>query len=291
LGAEKTVKRQRRRDSGKLAYERDEEGTPDFSKPIYEEASLPNLEVRVGSIYALERIAQDSDRDHIQIMEILCAYIRENAPAENAEPFPFEPSPDEHIAWESKVKGPRTDIRVALEIIGRRSKIQIELERHTEVRGSEKGYRLDLRGTCLQMAQLADMDFKNALFGESRMQGAKLTEAQMQGANFFMAQMQGTNFGEAQIQGAELYGAQMNEETSVSAADLRGAALKEVDFRNVKLLQKQVDEMFGDNSVELRAALNRPDHWPKEDFDIGDFRTQLSAWQKKIGYDPSEDTP
>ena len=48
------------------------------------ETSEPNLEVRIGAIYALERIAQDSDRDHVQIMEILCAYIRENAPAEKA---------------------------------------------------------------------------------------------------------------------------------------------------------------------------------------------------------------
>ena len=43
--------------------------------------TVPNLEVRIGAIYALERIAQDSDRDHVQIMEILCAYIRQNAPA------------------------------------------------------------------------------------------------------------------------------------------------------------------------------------------------------------------
>ena len=32
-----------------------------------------NIEVRLGAVYALERISQDSDRDHMQIMEILCA--------------------------------------------------------------------------------------------------------------------------------------------------------------------------------------------------------------------------
>lgn len=36
--------------------------------------TYPNLEVRIGAIFALERIAQDSGRDHVQIMEILCAY-------------------------------------------------------------------------------------------------------------------------------------------------------------------------------------------------------------------------
>ena len=40
---------------------------------------VPNTEVRLGAIYALERIAQDSERDHWPIMETLCAYVRENA--------------------------------------------------------------------------------------------------------------------------------------------------------------------------------------------------------------------
>ena len=37
-----------------------------------------NTEARLGAIYALERIAQDSERDHWSIMETLCAYVRKN---------------------------------------------------------------------------------------------------------------------------------------------------------------------------------------------------------------------
>lgn len=50
----------------------------------------PAPEVRLGGIYAVERISQDSTRDHIQIMEILCAYIGQNAPAPEARPNPHE---------------------------------------------------------------------------------------------------------------------------------------------------------------------------------------------------------
>ncbi len=39
-----------------------------------------NLEVRLGGIYALERIARDSPKDHWTIMEVLTAYVRENSP-------------------------------------------------------------------------------------------------------------------------------------------------------------------------------------------------------------------
>jgi hypothetical protein len=39
-----------------------------------------NLEVRLGGIYALERIAHDSPKDQWSIMEVLTAYLRENSP-------------------------------------------------------------------------------------------------------------------------------------------------------------------------------------------------------------------
>jgi hypothetical protein len=43
--------------------------------------SKPRLEVRLGGIYALERIAWDSPRrDYSTVMEVLTAYIRENSP-------------------------------------------------------------------------------------------------------------------------------------------------------------------------------------------------------------------
>ena len=88
LGSTKVVKRQRTWSSGKLAYEKGGDGQPDFSKPIYEEITAPNLEVRIGSLLALERISQDSLRDYLQIVEIICVYIRENAPSHGLEPTP-----------------------------------------------------------------------------------------------------------------------------------------------------------------------------------------------------------
>lgn len=229
-----------------------------------DDKTVPNIEVRVGAIYALERIAQDSERDHIQIMEILCAYIRENAPADSAVTFitetDEEPDADEIRAWARQLEGPRTDIRVALEVIGRRSKKQIALERVAEVRGSTVGYRLDLRDTCVQGVDISELDFDHALFDK------------------------------AQMRGADLIGAQMDEKTSLSAATLRGAALREVDFTTVSFSQDQVDEIFGDGSVKLPDVLVRPD-WPPEVLEYDDFITQWRAWQKKIGYDPSKDTP
>jgi hypothetical protein len=59
--------------------------------------------------------------------------------------------------WAATLPKPRTDIQVAPEVTGRRAPRQIKVERDTTVRDSKVGYRLDLRSTCLQGADLTDI--------------------------------------------------------------------------------------------------------------------------------------
>jgi uncharacterized protein YjbI with pentapeptide repeats len=65
--------------------EADREGriTDSFTKAV-ELLGKPEREVRLGAIYALERIAHDSERDHWPIMETLTAYVRTKAPVQGA---------------------------------------------------------------------------------------------------------------------------------------------------------------------------------------------------------------
>jgi len=118
-----------------------------------QETSEPNIEVRIGAILSLERIAQDSTRydkgrDHVRVMEILCAYVRENSNARPPRDFPlpeWEPLADDateearaaHEAWREarfadrdrnnahewaqSLPKPRADIAVALQVLGRRT--------------------------------------------------------------------------------------------------------------------------------------------------------------------------
>ena len=116
------------------------------------ETTVRNIEVRIGGLLSLERISQDSvrydnGRDHVRVMEILCAYVRENAPASGARDFPLpewegladDASDAEKAAqkksrearfanrhesnarqWADSLPKPREDIALALQIIGRR---------------------------------------------------------------------------------------------------------------------------------------------------------------------------
>ncbi|WP_043917733.1 hypothetical protein [Jannaschia aquimarina] len=71
LGAEKTVRRHRKNSKGVLLYEDGEDKKPDFKKPIITEETVPNLEVRIGGLFALDRIARENLGFHVQIMQIL----------------------------------------------------------------------------------------------------------------------------------------------------------------------------------------------------------------------------
>lgn len=51
--------------------------TERFSKAV-ELLASEKLEMRLGGIYALERVAKDSEKDYWQVMEVLTAFIRQN---------------------------------------------------------------------------------------------------------------------------------------------------------------------------------------------------------------------
>lgn len=102
--------------------------TERFSKAI-ELLGSERLEVRLGGIYALERIAKDSPKDHWTIMEVLTSFVQEKSPLYpskntqhqkaslvesilNKQP---EPSPQEHES--QKIT---TEVQAVLTVIGRR---------------------------------------------------------------------------------------------------------------------------------------------------------------------------
>ena len=57
--------------------------TDRYTKAV-EQLGSDKLDVRIGGIYALERIARDSAKDHPTVMEVLTAFIRDHS----REPWP-----------------------------------------------------------------------------------------------------------------------------------------------------------------------------------------------------------
>jgi hypothetical protein len=181
-----------------LEATRDQQVTERFTRAIDQLGAIDDkgnkkLEIRLGGIYALERIAVDSlamehtpGRDYSAVMEVLAAYVRENT---TQAPGPSNGSSDEASTSneptteaDEGAKQPAlprrltADIQAILEVLSR-----------TQARVPEE-YRtsLDLREANLQGANL---------------RGANLREAKLQGAYLFGADLQRAN-----LQGAKVTG-------------------------------------------------------------------------------------
>lgn len=133
-------------------------GAEKIIKNSGEDVSVPNMEVRIGSILALERIAKENLDFHIQVMEILCAYVRENSHLRPTQLSPHErlstanPSQAGYTTEEAAERIKRileidqdtwewknelqcsNDIQAAITALGRRSAAQISVEKSSEPR-------------------------------------------------------------------------------------------------------------------------------------------------------------
>lgn len=253
LGAEKTVKRIEKNAEG--AESRDAEG-----RLRVVETTVPNLEVRLGAIYALERIAQDSERDHITIMEILCAYIRENAKAAEASPNPLDDWPEktsensaqrqkllnrrsqELDTWIEDTHPPRVDVQAAATVIGRR----MDSRRRTETLAR---FDLDLKDINLRRAALKGVHLENANLRDARLEGANLRGAHLEGADLGNVRLECANLRGATLGGVDLCGAHLERsnlrraqlnyanlgKARLEMANLGGAQLEMADLCNARL--------------------------------------------------------
>src|SRR5262245_28229092 len=117
LGLYATFKNIRVAEEGKL--------TERFSKAV-ELLGSDKLDVRLGGIYALERIARDSLKDHWTVMEVLTAFVREQSRKEYRGYIPSLSEPSSSVDIPEDDLTLREDIQVALTVIGRREWSKVE---------------------------------------------------------------------------------------------------------------------------------------------------------------------
>ena len=183
----------------------------------------PLLEIRLGGLYALERIARDSGRsddDYIPVVvEVLGAYIRGNAP------LPVPDASGVTIEEERQRTGrkPRADIQTALTVLGRlEPKPPLDLSR-VSLGGA------DLSGANLSRANLSGTDLSQANLTGANLTGANLTGADLVEANLFNTNLSRAGLSEANLSGAILV------EATLSRANLFNANLSRANLFNANL--------------------------------------------------------
>ena len=201
--------------------------TDRFTRAV-DQLGSDDLTVRLGGIYALERIARDSPRDYGPVMEVLTAFARQESPLPaNAAGTPVTAAavvPEE--------------VRAVFKVIGRRSDEQIVAEMAagdcldlTDV--NAVGVNLveaDLRNTCWDRSDLRGAQMMRSILtgttfvGSDVSQQASLDGATAQGAFFSQANLTASNLSRADLRDANLLAANLSD-ALLPAANLAGAQL------------------------------------------------------------------
>ena len=227
LGAEKTIKKGKDED----------------------EETVPNIEVRIGAILALERMAKKNADVHIQIMEILTAYIRENAP----------------VTEEKHNRKPRQDVQLAFTVIGRRPEESIALERMHD-------FHLDLRNCDLTRIVIHGLNFDCARFDDSIFNSAIL----------IVTSMQSSYLNRVSMRSAYLSNVNFNKVKFFETVSLEFSCVRKCNLSDSGISQDQINVVFGDGSVTLPDSITWPSHWPKEELSDREFYTKWEEWKKTL---------
>lgn len=182
------------------------------------------LEIRLGGIYALERIADGSEKDYWPIMKILAAYIREKSPVKRGN------TENKDSEEQEKDKELPTDIQVILEVICKRE--------HTF---NEK---LDLRNVNIRKARLFKAHIECADLSGADIWGADLAEAHLKSAQLYK-----THLEDATLVAAHL------ENTDMVEAHLERAYLQGSDLKDATLMNAHLEDAHLENAVLIRAFL------------------------------------
>lgn len=176
------------------------------------------LDVRLGGMYSLERLARESPEHHGPITEILAAFVREHAP--------WPPHAGENR------RRPATDVQAAVAILGRRIVAQdtgapISLA-HTALGGAT------LTGAHLERALLSGVNLEGADLFKANLNAADLEGANLRHAGLLLANLNDTVLWGANLEGARLYGADLGG-AALKGANLKGAGLTGANLKDAGL--------------------------------------------------------
>jgi len=204
--------------------------TERFTRAI-DQLGNPAIEIRLGGIYALERIANESEKDYWPIIEILTAYVRNNSSAEIVENKKIAHLVMDIQANESTKNTPAylkkvsLDIQAILTVIGKRKKSFNE----------EPGC-LNLQMTFLQEANLMYSNLEGADLYRANLEMAELRKANLEGADLMFASLKGAYLFMANLKEAKLHKANL-EEAKLYRTNLKGAILFESSLEGAELFE------------------------------------------------------
>ncbi len=217
-----------------LALTRDREQTERFTRAVEQLGNDDKVEVRLGGVYALGRIAWESEKDYRTAMEVLTSFVRRKQ------------------RWEedraSKPAGLQEDVQAALRVLAARNpefrhKFEKESDPPLDLHGT------DLRGAFLPGCVLGRVDLREAHLTGARLGGADLRGAILREAHLKElstdlrgARLEGADLRRAHLERARLGGTLFDSSSNLGGAYLQGARLWEARLRGAHLAWARLEQ-------------------------------------------------
>lgn len=217
--------------------------TERFGKAV-ELLGSEKLDIRLGGIYALDRITRDSEVDYLTVMEVLTAFVRGNSP------FDSDQANDELIVRRRLSE----DIQTVMTVLGRRHRLDnvvqlLDFEKSHLAKAYLK--EVNLEGAYLGKSNLYKADFSKAVLTETNFYRAILQKAVFYKANLCKAKLAKTNLCKADLGKADL------TEANFYKADLTEASFREADLKDAKLSKADLcrADLSGAKNLTLRQLI------------------------------------
>jgi hypothetical protein len=180
-----------------------------------DQSGNPAIEIRLGGIYALERISKESGKDYWSIIEILTAYVRKNSCTDKDK----RKKVGHKGQYEASI-----DIQTILTVIGK----------YEHSYNSELINSIDLHNTCLRGVKLRDGHLEGANLIDANLNYTFLRGSHLEGAYLIDATLICSILFEAHLEDTHLEGAHLGS-ADLEEAYLNGAYFDGVSFANTKL--------------------------------------------------------
>ncbi|MDV4166665.1 hypothetical protein [Rhodovulum sp. FJ3] len=255
----------------------------------------PNIEVRIGGLLALARIAKANRNIYCELMEIVAAYLVENLRKDKVL---------------GKGNRPRADISRALGIVSERDDEDISFEKALGWKMNLND--IDFRGLFVERVRFRYVDMHQADFRFSRLADVEFSEIGGRAQEFDLALLENVQFNMSQVFEFDNATFQCTQLVQVSFTFLRnqistgppgggnffhpknfaGSVLQNMMLPPIfPVTQGTLSYLIGDSTVEIEGAEGFPTHWPTrlrervEQLEKGAFRPTADLWPQATQYD------
>lgn len=198
--------------------------TDRYTKAVGQLGENDKPQVRVGGVYALERIARDSPQDQRAVIDVLLAHIREGRARARS------PAPPSEIP---------IDIAAALQVLGRLSR-------------SDEGPIYDLRELDIRRASLSSANFSRCWLDRTQLDDASLIGANLRGAVLKEASLKGAMLAGADLIRADLTGVSLDGADFLKTKVMWGQL---TDRQKKSVINWDLAEIYTDVGGKLRPSV------------------------------------